>query len=147
MFKVVRALVCFYRVGNNYAFVHINNRKKVSDSGFCTIFIINKINVELICIPIETGRYYKISRDLRECPLGCKTLGDECHYMTSCIHPFIKDIIEPVMIKLNNLEGGFKHMAPKDKVVFMLGNKDNKILPIVAKFCYKLEEQFKDLTF
>jgi hypothetical protein len=98
-------------------------------------------------LPIETGRYYKISRELRECPLGCKTLGDECHYMTSCNHPFIKDIIDPVMTKLNNLEGRFEHMAPKDKVVFMLRNKDNKILPIVAKFCYKLEEQFKDLTF
>ena len=26
-------------------------------------------------LPIETGRYYKISRASRECPLGCKTLG------------------------------------------------------------------------
>ena len=97
--------------------------------------------------PIETGRYYKINRELRECPLGCKTLGDEYHYMTRCSHPFMKDIIDPVMHKLSNMDGSFGHMAPKDRVVFMLGSKDRNILSIVAKFCFKLEEQFKDMTY
>ena len=98
-------------------------------------------------LPIETGRYYKISSASRECPLGCKTLGDEVHYMTSCNHPFIKEIIDPVMSNLSNLCETFDQMDPKTITMFMLANKDRRVLPIVAKFCYKLEEQFKDMTF
>ena len=98
-------------------------------------------------LPIETGRYYKISRELRECPLGCKTLGDEAHYMTSCEHPFIRELINPTLAKIESLNVAFGQMDTKDKTIYMLSTKDHRVLPTIAKFCYKLQELFKDMTF
>jgi len=97
--------------------------------------------------PIETGRFNNIDRVDRECYLGCKVLGDEMHYMTTCGHPFMRDVIEPVLSKIGSMDAGFLDLDQKGKTIFMLGNKDPKIDTIVAKFSYNLQETFRELTF
>ena len=97
--------------------------------------------------PIETGRFNNIDRVDRECYLGCKVLRDEMHYMTTCGHPFMRDVIEPVLSKIGGMDAGFLDLDQKGKTIFMLGNKDPKIDTIVAKFSYNLQETFRELTF
>ena len=98
-------------------------------------------------LPIETGRYLKIRRELRECPLGCKSIGDEYHYLTSCKHPFIRDLISPVLDKLQNIDNNFQNLTLREKAIFMLGSKNQNVLKIVAKLCFKIEDQFKSLIY
>ena len=96
--------------------------------------------------PIESGRYNSTPRCDRECSLGCGVLGDEYHYMNACSHPFINELIVGAREKISILDNNFIHLGVAEKLNFMLNNKDTRILLIMGKFCYKLQEQFKELT-
>ena len=96
--------------------------------------------------PIESGRYDKIPRTERECPLGCKEVGDEYHYMNTCLHPFISDIIRAANGKIGNLDKEFVNLNAKDKLNYTLNHEDPRILSVVAKFCYNIQETYRDLA-
>jgi hypothetical protein len=55
--------------------------------------------------PIETGRYRKLKREEKECPLCCREIGNEEHCILRCPHPFLTDIRCSITDKLSSLEG------------------------------------------
>ena len=108
---------------------------------------LTRMRVSAHKFPIESGRYLKTPRAERECSLGCKVLGDEYHYMTKCEHPFIKDIINRTHNKISLIDNTFGQLNTKSKFTFMLTNDNPRVLNLVGQLCYKVQEQFKDLTY
>ena len=66
---------------------YLRNIKDVDQSVSVT-----KMRISCHPLPIETGRYKKIPRDQRFCPLCKSYIGDELHCLMECNHPSIASL-------------------------------------------------------
>ena len=58
-----------------------------------TIVAVTKMRISCLLLPIESGRYKKIPRVERLCPLCNRSeIGDEFHYLLKCTHSSLSDI-------------------------------------------------------
>ena len=96
--------------------------------------------------PIETGRYDKIPREERICPLGCNKIGNEYHYLTDCSHPAIYEASQPIIKEIEALSPAIASMNAIEKGKALLDAKDTLILIPSAKLCQVTQTVFKELT-
>ena len=108
---------------------------------------LTKVRLSAHKYPIETGRYENKAREDRDCPLCCKSIGDEDHYLFECCHPFIKKACAPIRQQLLNLNPSLKNMGSKSRMKFLINNHDFEIIQLVGKLCFITQEKFKEITY
>ena len=64
------------------------------------------------------------------CILGCNAVGDEQHYLIDCLHLGIRELIFPLLSKINLLRNGFKEMSSREKTVFILSRSNEEMLKV-----------------
>ena len=74
-------------------------------------------------LPIETGRYSNLEREDQICPLCCKGIGDEKHYIIDCSNPVITDLRRSCFYKINNSNISFNDLSNDDKIAFVMETK------------------------
>jgi hypothetical protein len=107
---------------------------------------LTKMRISAHKYPIETGRYFGITREERLCPFGCNTIGDEQHYLLQCSHPFLSEIRTPLIEAISTQNPQFEMMNKNEQCHFLLGNRDPRTLAISAKLCYKTQIVFREIT-
>ena len=80
------------------------------------------------------------------CILGCNAVGDEQHYLIDCLHLGIKELILPLLSKINIIVNSFKEMSSKEKTVFILSRSNEEMLKVTGKLCYKVLNRFIEIT-
>jgi hypothetical protein len=96
--------------------------------------------------PIETGRYLKIPRGERLCPLGCGKVGDEVHYLLQCRHPFLRDIHKTIIEDITKIHPETQLMDQGEKCKCFLNCSDLHTLNLVGRLCYDSQEVYKEIT-
>jgi len=108
---------------------------------------LTKIRLSAHKYPIETGRYRKMKREERECPLCCKSIGDEKHYILECSHPFFTKIRVPIITELLNINPLLESMDIEERFKYLIDSKDDVTIQLVSKLCFKVQEMFQDITY
>ena len=63
---------------------------------------VTKLRISSHSLPIEVGRYKKIPRNMRICPLcSSKALGDEFHYLLKCENTTLENTRDTFILKEN----------------------------------------------
>ena len=109
---------------------------------------LTKVRISAHKYPIETGRYSKLKREERECPLCCREIGDEEHCILRCLHPFLTDTRCSITASLSSLKGYvLESTDDMDELCYLLKNKDKEIMHLTSKLCFKIQEMFQELTY
>jgi hypothetical protein len=107
---------------------------------------ISKLRLSAHRLPIETGRYDKVSRWERLCPFGCDQVGDEQHYFLNCKHPFLQELINPFVKQIIKLIPNWQGLEDKEKLLMLLETPSDEVQVLLGKFSYNIFKIFKDLT-
>ena len=107
---------------------------------------ITRLRISAHKFPIETGRYLNTPREERVCPLGCRKIGDELHYLTQCTHPFICDIRSKFIDNISKKYPGFPLLDSNEQCKLILNPVDPQTLNDVGAFCCKVQNMFIELT-
>ena len=108
---------------------------------------LTKVRMSAHKYPIETGRYRKVERENRECPLCCKSIGNEEHYILDCPHPFIAKIRTPILAELYASNPTLSSMENSERLVFLINNKEKDTIQLTSKLCFKIQEIFQEITY
>ena len=75
---------------------------------------VTKIRISCHLLPIESGRYKKIPRVERLCPLCNRSeIGDEFHYLLKCTHSSLSHIRGIFLESLHSKNSNFMNMSCK----------------------------------
>ena len=88
-------------------------------------------------LPVETGRYLDIDRDLRICPLCKKGTGDELHVLFTCDHPVQSVTREKFLQKAKMFNPALVQLPPSELWKYLLGAYDKDLMVITARFVAK----------
>ena len=81
---------------------------------------------------IETGRYKKISRDMRCCPFCSIVVENEVHFLIEC--PTYASIRNPILTSIRFPI--LPMLSSEEKFIYLMANPDKDIAKLVAKFFY-----------
>ena len=111
---------------------------------------LSKIRLGDTRFPIETGRYTNTSREQRHCTFGCKTIGDEAHYLFRCRHPFFRVAHENFLANIHHIGniGLDSNCTQNDEhfVTELFSLSDDESLRIFGAHCAKVLAIFKKLV-
>ena len=97
-------------------------------------------------LPVETGIYEQIPKQERFCKIGCNTVGDECHYLFQCNHPFIKDQRLNFMQHLFQIEPECGFMNDQEKLTCLFNYESSDLHNRFGKYAFNIINTFKELT-
>ena len=93
---------------------------------------------------------YHISREQRHCTFGCKTIGDEAHYLFRCRHPFFRVTHENFLANIHHIGniGLDSNCTQNDEhfVTELFSLSDDESLRIFGAHCAKVLAIFKELV-
>ena len=79
-----------------------------------TRVVVTKMRISCHLLPIESGRYKKIPRVERLCPLCNRSeIGDEFHYLLKCTHSSLSHIRGIFLESLYSINSNFTNMSCK----------------------------------
>ena len=86
-------------------------------------------------LPIESGRYKKIPRVERLCPLCNRSeIGDEFHYLLKCTHSSLSHIRGIFLESLYSINSNFTNMSCKALFLYVMSMCDQNILNLSASY-------------
>ena len=97
-------------------------------------------------LPIESGRYKKMARVERLCPLCSRSeIVDEFHYLLKCTYSSLSHITGIFLESLYSKSSNFKNMSCKALFLYIMSMCDENITNLSASYienilnCYKSE--------
>jgi len=117
-------------------------------SNICSVYkrAIAKVRLCAHKFPIETDRYMNVPLIERVCTLGCKTIGDEKHYLFDCEHPAIQKIYSPIIANIIDQLPVLSTFSSMEKLKFLLSNNEFSLLSLMGKLSHKILKQFQEIT-
>ena len=107
--------------------------------------VITRFRIGAHKLPIETGRYNSnVSRNERECPLCSCGIGDEKHYLISCINPIILRLRNSFFTNIDNQNSNFLSLDEENRIRYLMKSNDYNTLSNFGFFLIKLENIFKE---
>ena len=107
---------------------------------------VTKMRISCHLLPIESGRYKKIPRVERLCPLCNRSeIGDEFHYLLKCTHSSLSHIRGIFLESLYSINSNFTNMSYKALFLYIMSMCDQNILNLSASYienilnCYASE--------
>ena len=107
---------------------------------------VTKMRISCHLLPIESGRYKKIPRVERLCPLCNRSeIDDEFHYLLKCIHSSLSHIRGIFLKSLYLINSNFTNMSCKALFLYIMSMYDENIINLSAYYienilnCYKSE--------
>ena len=107
---------------------------------------VTKMRISCHLLPIESGRYKKIPRVERLCPLCNRSeIGDEFHYLLKCTHSSLSHIRGIFLESLYSINSNFTNMSCKALFLYIMSMCDENIINLSASYienilnCYKSE--------
>ena len=107
-----------------------------------------KGSLQISChlLPIESGRYKKMPRVERLCPLCSRSeIVDEFHYLLKCTYSSLSHITGILLESLYSKSSNFKNMSCKALFLYIMSMCDENITNLSASYienilnCYKSE--------
>ena len=96
---------------------------------------VTKIRISCDLLPIESGRYKKIPRVERPCPLCNRSeIGDEFHYLLKCTHSSLSHIRGIFLESLYSINSNFTNMSWKALVLCIMSMCDENIINLSASY-------------
>ena len=84
---------------------------------------LTKMQISCHLLPIESGRYKKIPRVERLCPLcNGSEIGDEFHYLLKCTHSLLSHIRGIFLESLYSINSNFTNMSCKALFLYIMSN-------------------------
>ena len=94
---------------------------------------VTKMRISCHLLPIESGRYKKIPRVQRLCPLCNRSeIGDEFHYLLKCTHPSLSHTRGVFLESLYSINSNFTNMSCKALFLYIMSMCDQNILNLSA---------------
>ena len=107
---------------------------------------VTKMRISCHLLPIESGRYKKIPRVERLCPLCNRSeIGDEFHYLLKCTHSSLSHIRGIFLESLYSINSNFTNMSCKALFLYIMSMCDENIINLSASYienilnCYASE--------
>ena len=107
---------------------------------------VTKMRISCHLLPIESGRYKKIPRVERLCPLCNRSeSGDEFHYLLKCTHSSLSRIRSTFLESLYSINSNLMNMSYKALFLYIMSMCDQNILNLSASYietilnCYASE--------
>ena len=107
---------------------------------------VTKMRISCHLLPIESGRYKKIPRVERLCPLCNRSeIGDEFHYLLKCTHSSLSHVRGTFLEILYSINSNFTNTSCKALFLYIMSMCDQNILNLSASHienilnCYALE--------
>ena len=114
---------------------------------------ITKMRISYHLLPIESGRYKKLPRVERLCPLCNRSeIGDEFQYLLKCTHSSLSHIRGIFLESLYSINSNFTNMSCKALFLYIMSMCDENIINLSASDienvpnCYKSELWFNLLN-
>ena len=83
-------------------------------------------------LPIESGRYKKIPRVERLCPLCNRSeIGDEFHYLLKCTHSSLSHTRGIFLESLYSINSNFTNMSCKALFLYIISMCDENIINLI----------------
>ena len=96
---------------------------------------VTKMRISCHLLPIESGRYKKIPRVERLCPLCNRSeSGDEFHYLLKCTHSPLSHIRGIFLESLYLINSNFTNMSYKALFLYIMSMCDQNILNLSASY-------------
>ena len=94
---------------------------------------VTKMRISCHLLPIESGRYKKIPRVQRLCPLCNRSeIGDEFHYLLKCTHPSLSHTMGVFLESLYSINSNLTNMSCKALFLYIMSMCDQNILNLSA---------------
>ena len=94
-----------------------------------------RISWHLLRIPIESGRYKKIPRVERRCPLcNCSEIGDKFQYLLKCTHSSLSHMRGIFFKSLYSINSNFRNRSYKALFLYIMSMCDQNILNVRASY-------------
>ena len=107
---------------------------------------VTKMRISCHLLPIESGRYKKISRVKMLCHLCNRSqIGDEFHYLLKCTHSSLSHIRPIFLESLYSINSNFTNMSCKALFLYIMSMCDENIINLSASYienilnCYASE--------
>ena len=107
---------------------------------------VSKMRISCHFLPIKSGRYKKIPRVERLCPLCNRSeIGDEFHYLLKCTHSSLSHIRGIFLESLHSVNSNFTNMSCKALFLYIISMCDENIINLTASYienilnCYASE--------
>ena len=107
---------------------------------------LSKVRLGSHSFPIVTGIYDKTPKHERLCDLGCNKLGDECHYLFQCDHPFIKDLTVEFIQKTKEVKPQFNLIKNEERFDYLMNSNDPQTQCRFGKYVNDILKIYKELT-
>ena len=89
---------------------------------------VTKMRISCHLLPVESGRYKKIPRVERLCPLCNRSeIGDEFHYLLKCTHSSLSHIRGIFLESLYSINSNFTNMSCKALFLYIMSMCDQNI--------------------
>ena len=99
-----------------------------------------KMRISCHLLPIESGRYKKIPRVERLCPLCNRSeIGDEFHYLLKCTHSSLSHIRGIFLESLYSINSNFTNMSYKALFLYIMSMCDQNILNLSASYIENIQ--------
>ena len=96
---------------------------------------VTKMRISCHLLPIESGRYKKIPRVERLCPLCNRSeIGDEFHYLLKCTHSSLSHIRGIFLESLYSINSNFTNMSCKALFLYIMSMCDENIINLSASY-------------
>ena len=96
---------------------------------------VTKMRISCHLLPIESGRYKKIPRVERLCPLCNRSeIGDEFHYLLKCTHSSLSHIRGISLESLCLINSNFTNMSWKALFLYIMSMWDENITNLSASY-------------
>ena len=106
---------------------------------------VTKMRIYCHFLPTESGRYEKIPRAERLCPLCNRSeIGDEFHYLLKCNHSSLSHF-RGTLESLYSINSNFTNMSCKALFLYIMSMCDENIINLSASYienmlnCYESE--------
>ena len=94
-----------------------------------------RISCHLLRMPIKSGRYKKIPRVERRCPLcNCSETGDEFQYLLKCTHSSLSHMRGIFFKSLYAIKSNFRNRCYKALFLYIMSMCDQNILNVSASY-------------
>ena len=93
---------------------------------------VTKMRISCHLLPIEAGRYKKVSRDERFCPFCKPSIGDEFHYLMKCNHSSFSLLRSAFLERLYKINSNFINMTYKALFIYILTMCDENVVNLNA---------------
>ena len=107
---------------------------------------VTKMRISCHLLPIESGRYKKIPRVERLCPLCNRSeIDDEFHYLLKCSHSSLSHIRGIFLESLYLINSNFTNMSCKALFLYIMSMCDENVINLSASYienilnCYASE--------